>query len=190
MLALFDFLVGAMAVLAAINARRKSVSDLFSQVGYLSIALAAFIGTTKFLGAGQLADSHRLVSHAAAIVGVPFAAIAFLLVSRPTRLWASLGAGTVVVAGAVIFWQSATYALLAGVLAQIIWLWAAWLNRKLPGRILLRVLISIVLTTVAGLVFAGPGLFYGIEKLNIFHGLLALAILQQSYAFSLTSKTE
>lgn len=186
MLALFDFLVGAMAVLAAISARRKTVTDLFSQVGYLSIALAAFIGTTKFLGVGQLANAHILVSHAAAIVGVPFAAIAFFLVSRETKLWASLAVGAVIVAGAILFWQSATYALLAGVLAQIIWLWASWLQRRVPGRILLRVIISVVLTTVAGLVFAGPGLFYGIEKLNIFHGLLALAILQQSYAFSLT----
>ena len=93
MLALFDFLVGAMAVLAAIGARRKNTTDIFSQLGYLSIALAAFIGTTKFLGAGQLADAHRLVSHAAAIAGVPFAAIAFFLVSRDTKLWASLAAG-------------------------------------------------------------------------------------------------
>lgn len=188
MLAVFDFLVGAMAVLAAISARRKNITDLFSQIGYLSVALAAFIGTTKFLGVGQLAQAHVLVSHAAAIVGVPFAAIAFFLVSRETKLWAMLAVGAVVVAGAILFWQSATYALLAGVLAQIIWLWAAWLQRHVSGRILLRVIISVVLTTVAGLVFAGPGLFYGIEKLNIFHGLLALAILQQYYAFSLTSK--
>lgn len=190
MLAVFDFLVGAMAVLAAISARRKNITDLFSQIGYLSVALAAFIGTTKFLGVGQLAQAHILVSHAAAIVGVPFAAIAFFLVSRETKLWAMLAVGAVVVAGAILFWQSATYALLAGVLAQIIWLWAAWLQRRVPGRILLRVIISVVLTTVAGLVFAGPGLFYGIEKLNIFHGLLALAILQQYYAFSLTSRSE
>jgi len=190
MLALFDFLVGAMAVLAAIGARRKNTTDIFSQLGYLSIALAAFIGTTKFLGAGQLADAHRLVSHAAAIAGVPFAAIAFFLVSRDTKLWASLAAGAVVVAGAILFWQSATYALLAGVLAQVIWLWAAWLKRRAPRRILLRVLISVVLTTVAGLLFAGPGLFYGVEKLNIFHGLLALALLQQYYAFTLTAQRE
>lgn len=186
MLALFDFLVAAMAIFAAMKARRRNLVDAFAQTGYASIAVAALIGTVKFAGVPALAAHHAIASHIAAVVGVPFAAVGFFLVTREMHLWASVAVALLVITAAVLFWSSPTYGLLAGVAAQLIWLWAGFNARAVPGRVFLRVIISVVLTSVAGLLFAPPGFFYGIEKENIFHGLLALAIMQQGYAFSLT----
>lgn len=184
MLALFDFLVAAMAIFAAMGARQRSLVDIFSQTGYATIAVAALIGTVKFAGVPALATHHAIASHIAAVVGVPFAAVGFFLVTRELRLWAAGAVAVLVIAAAVVFWASPTYGLLAGIAAQVIWLWAGFNARALPGRIPLRVIISVVLTSVAGLVFAPPGFWHGIEKENIFHGLLALALMQQGYAYS------
>ena len=184
MLALFDFLVAAMAIFAAMSARQRTLGDIFSQTGYAAIAVAALIGTVKFAGVPALAAHHAIASHIATVVGVPFAAVGFFLVTREIRLWAACAVVVLVVVAAVVFWTSASYGLLAGIAAQGIWLWAGFNARALPGRILLRVVISVVLTSVAGLLFAPPGVWHGIEKENIFHGLLALALMQQGYAFS------
>ena len=184
MLALFDFLVAAMAIFAALSARQRSLVDVFSQTGYAAIAVAAIIGTVKFAGVPALAQHHAIASHIATVVGVPFAAVGFFLVTRELRLWAAGTVALLVITAAVVFWNSPTYGLLAGIAAQAIWLWAGFNARSLPGRIPLRVIISVVLTSVAGLVFAPPGEWHGIAKENIFHGLLALALMQQGYAYS------
>lgn len=186
MLALFDFLVAAMAIFAAMSARQRSLADVFSQTGYAAIAVAALIGTVKFAGVPALAAHHAIASQIATVVGVPFAAVGFFLLTREIRLWAACALVLLVIVAAVLFWSSPTYGLLAGIVAQVIWLWAGFNARALPGRILLRVIISVVLTSVAGLVFAPPGLWHGIAKENIFHGLLALALMQQGYAYSRT----
>ena len=186
MLALFDGLVAVTAIFAAFKARRQKTADFFSQGGYAAIAIAALIGTVKFSGVQLLAPHHAIASHIAAIVGVPYAATGFLLVSRDLKLWAVISIAALFVAAAYVFWASQSYALIAGIFAQAIWLWGGWRERRTPGRVLLRVILSVVLTTVAGLVFAGGGKFHGVDKENIFHALLALALVQQAYAYSYT----
>ncbi len=188
LLAVFDFLVAATAAFAAIRAHRRSAVDVFTQAGYAAVMVAALIGTVKFSAMPQLASLHAIASHVAAIIGVPFAAVGFLILKREIRLWAIAAIAALFVAAAVFFWNSPTYALIVGIFAQALWLWGGILRRD-ESRILLRVVISVVLTSAAGLLFAGPGLWHGIERENIFHGLLALALLQQAYAFG-TPKTE
>jgi hypothetical protein len=182
LLAIFDFLVAVTAVFAGIRAYRRNPVDLFTQTGYAAVMVAALIGTVKFAGVTRLAEFHAIASHIAAIIGVPFAAVGFLALKREIRIWAMAAVGLLFIIAAVLLWKSSTYALFVGIFAQILWLWGGVLRRA-ESSILLRVVISVVLTSLAGLLFAGPGLWHGIERENIFHGLLALALLQQGYAF-------
>lgn len=179
MLAVFDFLVCATAIFAATRPHRVSATTLIAQVGLLSVAFAALVGTVRYAGYSELTAAHQFASKIAAVVGVPFAAVGFLTLSR--RMAVSMAvviAATIAVAG-FLFFRSPTYALAIGIVAQVIWLVGGWLNRHAAPRLFLRALIAVVLTSVAGLLFAGQGEWYGIQKENIFHGLLALSLLQQ-----------
>ena len=186
LLALFDFLVAAMAIFAALKARRGGLADVFSQGGYAAIAVAALIGTVKYAAVPALAPYHAIASQLATVVGVPFAAVGFFLITRQLAQWAMAILAVAVLGAAVAFWTSATYGLYAGIAAQVIWLWGGFNARSVAGRVLLRVLISVILTSAAGLLFAPPGMWHGIEREIIFHGLLALALMQQAYAYART----
>lgn len=183
MLAAFDALVAFTALLAAVSARKNDARDCITVSGYFSIALAATFGAFRYLGYTQFTDEHRQVSHLASTIGVPFAAFGFFFASAQLRFRSVLIIAIFVITPAVRFHGSATYALLAGVAAQVIWLWGGWLQRHFSGHILLKVVLSIILTSTAGLVFDGHGEWLGMRKENIFHGLLALALWQQASAF-------
>lgn len=183
MLAAFDALVAITALLAAVNARKNDARDCLSVTGYFSIALAATIGTFRYLGYTQFADEHRLASQIASTIGVPFAAFGFFFASEQLRFRSVLVIALFVAAPAIRFHGSAAYALLAGIAAQLIWLWGGWLHRHFSGHILWKVILSIALTSTAGLMFDGPGEWFGMRKENVFHGLLALALWQQASAF-------
>jgi hypothetical protein len=183
MLALFDFLVAATASFALAKSRRSGIAGLFSVTGFALIALAAVVGTLKYAFLPHLAPQHKLVSHIAGVVGVPFAALGFFHFSVTMYKWTSGALAVILVAAAYIFWTSASYALGIGIVAQLIWLWAGWLQHRRGNPVLLRVLISVILTSAAGLFFAGPGELWGTARENIFHACLAIALAQQGFAF-------
>lgn len=183
MLAAFDFLVAATAYIALRRARQNDARDLFAVVGYLCITIAAIIGTIKFLGFANFAAAHNFTSTIAAAIGVPLVAIGFILSGRSIATkYAVVTVAAVTIAG-ISFRNSEMYVFLTGVFAQIIWTAGGWLYHKLPGHILARAVTSVVLTSIAGILFDGSGIWLGMQKENIFHGLLALAIMQQALAF-------
>ena len=107
LLALFDFLVAAMAIFAAFKARRGGLADLFSQGGYAAIAVAALIGTAKYAAFPALAPYHAIASHIATVIGVPFAAVGFFLVTRQLPQWAMAFLAILVVGAGVACGASA-----------------------------------------------------------------------------------
>lgn len=183
MLSAFEILVAITALWVAVSARKGDARDLLSVTGYFSIALAATLGALRYMGYTQFTDEHRLTSFIATVVGVPFAAFGFFFASAQLRFRSVIVIAAIVIAPAIRFQGSAQYALLAGIAAQLIWLWGGWLHRHFSGHIPWRVVVSIALTSTAGLVFDGPGESFGMRRENIFHGLLALALWQQAAAF-------
>lgn len=182
MLALFDFLVFATAVFALFSARRINVLNYLAQFGYATIALAALVGTIRYLGFPTLSGVHHFTSTGAAILGVPCVAVGFLVRTQQEQI--RVVAALFIVGMGLWFWSSAAYALIIGVTAQLLWLIGGWIYRKAHKALLPRVVLAIALTSVAGLLFATPGVWLGLRHENIFHGLLALALMQQAQAFS------
>lgn len=184
MLAVFDFLVCASAVWAYLQCRRNSVTDILAPAGFLLIASAALVGTVRYAFLPDIVTVHKAVSLAASVYGVPAIAAGFFLSAENLgrRRYFQIAAALLLVVSALIF-QNALLVLLVGVAAQLVWVLAAVRFHKVYRGLPVPIGISVVLVSVAGLVFAKPGATLSIQNENWFHGLLAIGIVQQGIAF-------
>lgn len=185
MLALFDFLVCLTSVFALLRSRRQQTSDILAPLGFLLIAGAAAVGTLRYAWFPELVELHRWASALASVYGVPAIAAGFFLDAEAVRgRRSAVIAAAVILVPAVALIGSPLYALVAGIAAQVGWIFAAIRFQKVYRGLPMIIAASVVCVSVAGLVFGKPGITAGIRNENWFHGLLALGIMQQALAFS------
>ncbi len=185
MLAVFDFLVCASAFFAFLRSRRGGIVDILAPAGFLTIAAAALIGTVRYAFWPDLVTLHQAISLAASVYGVPAVAVGFFLAAEEIRRrrYYELAAGLLVVLSLALF-HLPLFALLIGIAAQVVWIFAAIRFQNIYKGIPVPITISVICVSVAGLVFARPGASLGIQHENWFHGLLAVGLVQQAFAFA------
>jgi len=189
MLALFDFLVAVIAAFALSKARRHDARDILAASGYALIVLAAFLGTLRFTFFPQLAPTHQFVSQCASIYGIPAIAMGFFFVAEERReQWLFLAVAAALACLSILFFSHKVATLTIGIAAQAVWLLSALRFHRVIPKLPAPVIISVVLISVAGLLFNKPGATAGVQNLNIFHGLLALGLMQQALAWGLLPK--
>lgn len=189
MLALFDFLVAVVAGFALFKARRRDARDVLAALGYVLIALAALLGTLRFTFFPQLAPAHQFVSQCASIYGIPAIAVGFFLTAEERlEQWLSLAVGVALTGLSILFFSNKVVTLAMGIAAQCVWLFSAFRFHRVFPKLPAPIIASVVCVSVAGLLFNKPGATFGMQNLNIFHGLLALGLMQQALAWGFLPK--